>query len=90
MGHVFDFKEAVAYEQWINKPPNKIAFELEVQLMRDLLQPMRGESVLDIGCGTGACLTALLEMGLRVSGLDPSTYMLDIALKKIEQYLAEN
>ena len=81
---MFDFKEAIAYEQWINKPPNKIAFELEVQLMRDLLQPMHGESVLDIGCGTGACLTALLEMGLRVSGLDPSTYMLDIALKKID------
>jgi ubiquinone/menaquinone biosynthesis C-methylase UbiE len=51
--------------------------------MRDLLQPMRGETVLDIGCGTGACLVAFLEMGLRVTGLDPSTYMLDIALEKI-------
>ena len=51
--------------------------------MRNLLQPMRGESVLDIGCGTGACLEAFLEMGMRVTGLDPSTYMLDIALKKI-------
>jgi ubiquinone/menaquinone biosynthesis C-methylase UbiE len=84
MGHVFDFNEAIAYEQWSNKPSNKAAFAREVQLMRDLLQPMRGESVLDIGCGTGACLAAFLEMGLRVTGLDPSTYMLDIALQKIE------
>jgi ubiquinone/menaquinone biosynthesis C-methylase UbiE len=76
MGHVFDFSEAVNYEQWFNKPQNKLAFELETQLMRDLLQPMRGESVLDIGCGAGACLAAFLEMGLRVTGLDPSTYML--------------
>jgi SAM-dependent methyltransferase len=83
MGHVFDFNEALAYERWISRPQNKIAFELEAELMRNLLQPMRGESVLDIGCGTGACLEAFLEMGMRVTGLDPSTYMLDIALKKI-------
>jgi ubiquinone/menaquinone biosynthesis C-methylase UbiE len=83
MGHVFDFNEAVAYEHWLKKPQTKKAFELESQLMRDLLQPMRGETVLDIGCGTGACLVAFLEMGLRVTGLDPSTYMLDIALEKI-------
>ena len=83
MGHVFDFHEAAAYEQWFNRPHNKAAFELETQLMRDLLQPMQGESVLDIGCGTGACLAAFLEMGLEVTGLDPSTYMLDLALKKI-------
>ena len=83
MGHVFDFNEAIAYEQWISRPQNKIAFELETKLMQDLLQPMRGESVLDIGCGTGTCLVAFLEMGMRVTGLDPSTYMLDIALKKI-------
>ena len=83
MGHVFDFNEALAYERWISRPQNKIAFELEAELMRNLLQPMRGESVLDIGCGTGACLEAFLEVGMRVTGLDPSTYMLDIALKKI-------
>jgi SAM-dependent methyltransferase len=83
MGHVFDFNEAIAYEQWFKRPENKSAFALETQLMRDLLQPMQGESVLDIGCGTGACLQALLEMDLQVTGLDPSTYMLDLALKTI-------
>jgi SAM-dependent methyltransferase len=85
MGHVFDFTEAIAYEEWLNKPHNRSAFELETQLMRDLLQPMRGESVLDIGCGTGACLPPLLEMGLKVTGLDPSTYMLDLTTQKIGQ-----
>ena len=83
MGHVFDFTEAKSYEQWFNRPINKAAFDLETQLMQDMLQPMRGESVLDIGCGAGACLSALLEMGLQVTGLDPSTYMLDLALEKI-------
>ena len=83
MGHVFDFKDAIAYEQWLKKPENKAAFELETRLMKTLLQPMRGESVLDIGCGTGACLLAFLEMGLQVTGLDPSTYMLDIASRNV-------
>jgi len=83
IGHVFDFNAAVAYEHWLKKPQSKKAFELETQLMRDVLQPRRGETVLDIGCGTGACLAAFLEMGLKVTGLDPSTYMLDIALEKI-------
>ena len=83
MGHVFDFNEAISYEQWFNQPRNRAAFDLETQLMRDMLQPMRGESVLDIGCGAGACLSALLEMGLQVTGLDPSTYMLDISLEKM-------
>jgi ubiquinone/menaquinone biosynthesis C-methylase UbiE len=79
MGYVFDFKDAIAYEQWFKKPESQIAFELETRLMRTLLQPVRGESVLDIGCGTGAGLLAFLEMGLLVTGLDPSTYMLDIS-----------
>ena len=83
MGHVFDFSEAIAYDQWMNKPHTRKAFELEAGLMRDLLQPMRGETILDIGCGSGACLKAFLDMGLHVTGLDPSTYMLDIALEKI-------
>ena len=83
MGHVFDFNEAIAYDQWMNKPHTRKAFMLEAGLMRDLLQPMRGETILDIGCGSGACLKAVLEMGLHVTGLDPSTYMLDIALEKI-------
>jgi len=83
MGHVFNFNEAVADDQWLRRPQTQAAFELEIQLMRDLLQPMRGETILDVGCGTGACLKAYLEMGLRVTGLDPSTYMLDIALDKI-------
>ena len=40
MGHVFDFNEAKAYEQWNNKPPNKLAFEMEV--LYDDVIPLRG------------------------------------------------
>lgn len=81
MSYVFDFTDAISFDRWLNEPRNRFAAEMETRLMVDLLQPQRGESVLDIGCGTGANLRTFLEMGLQVTGLDPSPYMLDIALR---------
>lgn len=83
MGYVFNFHDAIAYEQWFNKPQNRFFFDLEKRLMLDMLKPIRGDSVVDIGCGTGANLLAFTETGLQVTGLDPSPYMLDIAAKNL-------
>jgi len=83
MGHVFDFHEAVAYEKWMKRPENALVFAMEIQLLRSMIQPRAGESLLDIGCGTGACLPSFLDMGLKVTALDASAYMLDIALAKV-------
>ena len=83
MGYVFDFNDALAYEEWFRHPRNRFAADIECQLMIDMLKPVRGETVLEIGCGTGAILHALLEKGLQVTGLDPSPYMLDIASKNL-------
>ena len=83
MGYVFNFNDAIAYEQWFNDPQNRFAADLESRLMVDMLSPMRGEALLDIGCGTGASLLPFIEKGLNVTGLDPSPYMLDITLKNL-------
>lgn len=83
MGHVFDFHEARAYDAWAGNPQRRPAAELEKRLMLDMLKPMRGESLLDIGCGTGASLLPFLDAGLQVTGIDPSPYMLDIALGRL-------
>ena len=83
MGYVFDFNDAMAYEKWFNDPHNRFAIDLETRLMLDLLKPVRGETVLDIGCGTGASLRPFLEIGLQGTGLDPSPYMLDIAIRNL-------
>lgn len=83
MGYVFDFHDARAYERWFEDPRNRFEAEMECRLMLSMLKPARGESVLDIGCGTGNSLTALVQSGLSVTGIDPSPYMLDIAHKQL-------
>jgi SAM-dependent methyltransferase len=83
MGYVFNFKDALAYEQWYSNSRNRLAADLESELMLNMLKPIRGATVLDIGCGIGAALAVFLEKGLQVTGVDPSPYMLDIALKNV-------
>ena len=83
MGYVFDFNDALNYDYWFDKPQNRFTASLEFRLMLDMLKPMEGDSVLDIGCGTGVSLLPFLDRGLRITGIDPSPYMLDIAFKKV-------
>ena len=79
MGYIFDFQDARSYAKWLSSPRIQCVTELEGQMMFNLLKPATGESALDIGCGTGIGMAALLKFGLDVTGIDPSPYMLDIA-----------
>jgi SAM-dependent methyltransferase len=83
MGYVFDFNDAIYYEERMHDSRNRLAVELEKHLMLEALQPERGESVIDIGCGTGSGLLTFLDRGLQVTGIDASPYMIDIASKKV-------
>jgi SAM-dependent methyltransferase len=85
MGYVFDFHDAQNYAESLLKQRNRCMLALENQLMLNLLQPAVGESVLDIGCGTGISLEPLLDCGLNTTGIDPSPYMLEIASDKLGQ-----
>ncbi len=84
MGYVFNFHDALTYDQWYSDHHNNLASELETRLMLQLLEPSSsGETAIDIGCGTGAALSSLQKKGLNVTGIDPSPYMLDIACKNL-------
>ncbi|MBU0971825.1 MAG: methyltransferase domain-containing protein [Proteobacteria bacterium] len=83
MGYVFDFKDAGNYDAWFDKGKNRHCLDLEIKLILDLLDPKKGQRILDIGCGTGMSLLPLLEKGLNLTGLDPSPYMLDLADKRL-------
>ncbi len=84
MGYIFNFQDAKAYDEWFNTNQNAFTASLEIQLMFDMLRPLNTDTVLDIGCGTGASMRPLLDAGIDVTGLDPSPYMLDIAYSNIK------
>ncbi len=79
MGYIFNYTDATAYERWFLNRKNQAASRLECRLMLEMLKPAKDDSVLDIGCGTGSSTLSLIEMGLDVTGIEPSPYMLDIA-----------
>lgn len=83
MGYVFDFNDAMAYERWAKAAQDRRTARLENRLMTDMLKPIRGESLLDIGCGIGASLSPFLELGLQVTGIDASPYMLDATTRNL-------
>ena len=83
MGYVFNFNDARTYNSWVTTARSQIEVDLESCLMLDMLKPIQGESLLDIGCGSGASIKPFIDKGLTVTGIDPSPYMLDIAA---EQY----
>ena len=85
VGYIFDFQDARNYAQSIAQHHNQCAMAMESRLMLNLLQPAAGESVLDIGCGTGVSLEPLLNVGIRVTGIDASPYMLDLAATRFGQ-----
>lgn len=55
-----------------------------IKEMRRELDLKRYQTVLDVGCGTGALCSALYESGLAVTGIDQAEKMLKIAVKKPE------
>jgi len=56
----------------------------DIQLVVDLAQDA-GHTALELGCGTGRVLLPLAATGCRVTGVDSSPALLDIARRKVEQ-----
>ncbi|MGE0086700.1 MAG: class I SAM-dependent methyltransferase [Desulfococcaceae bacterium] len=83
MGYVFTYNDASAWHQRLKHPAVRARIRMENRLMCRMLNPLKGQTVLDIGCGTGEGLLALSEAGLQVTGLDPSPHMLAFASKKM-------
>lgn len=83
MGHVFSYNDAVAYEQWQSSEAQRSLIQLQNRLMADMLRPLPGESVLDVGCGPGRTLDFLISYGLQGTGIDPSPHMIDICRNRV-------
>jgi len=83
MGHIFDIQLAKAYENWRRSPKGLRMESFVEQMISETLKPFKHESVLDIGCGSGNHLLLASRLGMDVTGIDASPYMLSLAKNKL-------
>lgn len=74
---------AERHDRWLATPAGALAQRLQHELLVRLLDPKWGESVLDVGCGTGETMKLLAGTGIRVTGIDRSPAMLAVARRKL-------
>lgn len=87
MGYVFTYQDAIAYERFLCEPSQRMATDLQIRLMMDMLEPIPGQHILGIGCGTGTSLSVFPEKRIQITGLDASPYMIDIAEKNLGNHI---
>ncbi|MEE9612943.1 MAG: class I SAM-dependent methyltransferase [Desulfatiglandales bacterium] len=83
MGLIFDINTANLYESWCHSPQGKAVEQSAESLILTLLDPQPGERVLDIGCGAGDHLLFFSKLGLDISGIDASPYMISKARERL-------
>ena len=72
------------HQKWLPDKYQKNAnfvSELGISLI-DLLEPKKGEYVLDLGCGDGTLMKKLTQSGCQVVGVDSSPEMIDVTREK--------
>ncbi len=70
------------YEAWYHTPRGAWIATQEAELMRLLMAPVAGDTLLDVGCGSGHFSHRFAVYGLRVTGLDPDAAMLAFARRQ--------
>jgi len=74
------------YERYLETPEGRLRSDLAFANLQDFLPlPVQPSlSALDLGCGTGATAVRLARLGFRVTLLDSSPAMLEIANRKVK------
>lgn len=73
-----------AHAEHYDQNPFTAHTEKEVDFLLELYPIRPGARILDVGCGTGRHAVALAKRGYRVTGLDLSAKMLEVARRKAE------
>ena len=83
MGQIFDIHLAKAYDNWCKSPRGLRMEQFLEHMVSGTLKPFRQERVIDIGCGSGNHLLMADRMGMNISGIDASPYMLSLAKERL-------
>ena len=82
---IFDQKVAETYDAWYETREGRYFDQLEKSLILKHIKPSYAYSLLDVGCGTGHYLDWLGVFGLKLTGIDNSVYMLEVARKRLDK-----
>lgn len=74
--------EAETYDSWYETALGSYVDQAETEAVFDLLKPVPGEKIIDVGCGTGNFSIKLARTGCSVTGVDVSGMMLSKAGEK--------
>ena len=73
---------ATWYDGWVGDHGSTYHRELAIPAVLDLLQPRRGEEILDIGGGQGVLASYLVDAGASVTVVDASARLIDAAVRR--------
>jgi SAM-dependent methyltransferase len=71
--------DPAAYEAWYHSPRGRWIGDREFDLLQGLLKTGRGDTLLDVGCGTGHFSRRFARRGLSVTGMDSDSGALEFA-----------
>jgi len=83
MGAVFNKDMHERYTGWYRSRQGKAIDSALEGLIVSLIDPQPGQRVLDVGCGAGNHLLILNKLGLDVSGIDASPYIIEQARRRL-------
>ncbi len=67
------------YDAWYQSARGSWIGQQEFSVLLKLFTPQAGQSLLDVGCGTGYFSQRFQQLGLQVTGLDPDSAMIEFA-----------
>jgi len=67
------------YDAWYDSPRGRWISDCEFGLMVSMMRPAAGDTMLDVGCGTGHFSRRFASSGLQVTGIDPDEAALEFA-----------
>ena len=73
------------YDAWYQSARGSWIGQQEFSILLKLFSPKEGQSLLDVGCGTGYFSQRFQQLGLQVTGLDPDVAMIEFAKTKESQ-----
>ena len=73
------------YDSWFETPSGILIKQYESRLLLELLNPLSGDKILDVGCGTGIFTMDVMALGPIITGVDISQPMLRKAMNKTSQ-----